>query len=81
MFDGEHFVGLLTLGDILRAIIKNIALSEPVSRILNRSKIYGYVTEDETAIKEKIRRMRDEVMPILDEKGELADVILWRDFF
>ena len=68
VFDGEHFEGLLTLGDIQRAIIKNIALSETVSRILNKNKVYGYVTEGENAIKEKIRRMRAEVMPILDEK-------------
>ena len=81
VFDGEHFEGLLTLGDIQRAIIKNIALTEPVSRILNKSKIYGYVTEDETAIKEKIRWMRAEVMPILDEKGELVDVWFWSDLF
>ena len=63
VFDGEHFEGLLTLGDIQRAIIKNIALSEPVSRILNKKKVYGYVAEGEDVIKEKIRRMRAEVMP------------------
>ena len=63
VFDGEHFEGLLTLGDIQRAIIKNIALTEPVSRILNKKKVYGYVAEGEDAIKEKIRRMRAEVMP------------------
>lgn len=81
VFDGEHFEGLLTLGDIQRAIIKNIALTEPVSRILNKNKVYGYVAEGEDAIKEKIRRMRAEVMPILDEKGELVDVWFWGDLF
>ena len=81
VFDGEHFEGLLTLGDIQRAIIKNIALSAPVSRILNKNKVYGYIAEGEGAIKEKIRRMRAEVMPILDEKGELVDVWFWSDLF
>jgi len=81
VFDGEHFEGLLTLGDIQRAIIKNIALTEPVSRILNKKKVYGYVAEGEDAIKEKIRRMRAEVMPILDEKGELVDIWFWSDLF
>ena len=81
VFDGERFEGLLTLGDIQRAIIKNIALTEPVSRILNKKKVYGYVTEGEDVIKEKIRRMRAEVMPILDEKGELVDVWFWSDLF
>lgn len=81
VFDGVLFEGLLTLGDIQRAIIKNIALSEPVSRILNKKKVYGYITEGEDAIKEKIRRMRAEVMPILDEKGEVVDVWFWNDLF
>ncbi len=31
VFSGEHFEGLITIGDIQRAIIKNIALKEPVS--------------------------------------------------
>ena len=81
VLDGDHFEGLLTLGDIQRAIIKNIALSEPVSRILNKKKVYGFVAESEDSIKDKIRRMRAEVMPILDEKGELVDVWFWNDLF
>lgn len=81
VFSGEHFEGLITIGDIQRAIIKNIALKEPVSRILNKNKIYGYQTENEDVIKDKMRRMRAEVMPILDERGELVDVWFWSDLF
>lgn len=81
VFDGERFEGLLTLGDIQRAIIKNIALSAPVSAILNKNKIYGYVSDGEVVIKEKMRRMRAEVMPILNENGKLVDVWFWGDLF
>ena len=81
VFSGEHFEGLITIGDIQRAIINNIALSEPVSHILNKNKVYGFVSEGEKAIREKMRRMRAEVMPILDEKGELVDVWFWSDLF
>ncbi len=81
VFSGEHFEGLITIGDIQRAIIKNIALKEPVCRILNKNKIYGYQQEGEESIKEKMRKMRAEVMPILDEKGELVDVWFWSDLF
>jgi len=77
----NHFEGIITLGDIQRAIIKNIALNEPVSRILDRNKVYGYVSEGDESIKEKMRKMRAEVMPILDEKGELVDVWFWNDLF
>lgn len=75
------FEGIVTIGDIQRAIINNIALKEPVSNILNKNKIYGFETEGEERIKEKMRRMRAEVMPILDEQGELVDVWFWNDLF
>lgn len=81
VFDDECFQGLLTLGDIQRAIIKNVALTEPLSLVLCKDKVYGYVNEGEVSIKDKMRRMRAEVMPILDEKGELVDVWFWDDLF
>ena len=81
VLDDELFEGIITLGDIQRAIINNISLKEPVSQILDKDKIYGYQTEVEDAIKEKMRRMRAEVMPIVNEQGELVDVWFWGDLF
>ena len=81
VFRGDHFESIITIGDIQRAIINNMALKEPVSRILNKNKIYGYQQEGELRIKEKMRKMRAEVMPILDEHGELLDVWFWSDLF
>ncbi len=81
VFENEHFEGIITIGDIQRAIINNIELKEPLSRILKKNKIYGYRSEGEEAIKEKMRKMRAEVMPILDEDGELVDVWFWEDLF
>ena len=81
VFDNDHFEGIVTIGDIQRAIINNIALKEPISRILNKNKVYGYTSERDDIIKEKMRKMRAEVMPILDDKGELVDVWFWSDLF
>lgn len=81
VFDGDRFEGLLTIGDIQRAVIRNIALDEPVSRILDQHKLYGYVTESAETIKEKMRGIRAEVMPILDGDGGIADVWFWNDLF
>lgn len=81
VFNDDHFEGLITIGDIQRAIINNIALKEPVFRILNKKKIYGYQSEGDDCIKEKMRKMRAEVMPILDDSKELVDVWFWEDLF
>lgn len=81
VFTDGHFEGLLTIGDIQRAIIKNVALADPVSRILDHNKIYGYTSEQEEIIHEKMQELRAEVMPILNETGELVDVWFWNDIF
>ena len=81
VLNNEHFDGIVTLGDIQRAIINNIALNEPVIKILDKNKIYGYNAEGEECIRERMRKMRAEVMPILDEKGDLVDVWFWEDLF
>lgn len=81
VFNGELFEGIITLGDIQRAIIKNFSLKEPVSNILDNNKVYGHLSESEDVIKGKMRRMRAEVMPILNDIGELVDVWFWNDLF
>lgn len=81
VFTEDHFEGIITLGDIQRAIINNIALKEPVSLVLDKNKVYGYQHESEECIKEKMRKMRAEVMPILNDNGELVDVWFWGDLF
>ena len=81
VFDGEHFVSILTVGDIQRAIVKNIALEEQVGRVVDRNKKFAIKGEPMEAIREKMLRLRAECMPVLDEKGELADVVFWRDIF
>ena len=81
VLNGDNFEGIVTIGDIQRAIIKNIALNEHVNRILSKDKIYGFLIEGEDVIKEKMRKMRAEVMPILNEQGELMDVWFWKDLF
>lgn len=81
VFEGDHFRGLFTVGDVQRAIIKNVALDEYVGAILDRNKIYGYKTETEAVIREKMRAIRAEVMPILDESGEILDIWFWDELF
>ena len=81
VFDDKHFEGLFTLGDVQRAIIKNIGLDMNVGAIIDRQKIYGYKSENESVIREKMRSIRAEVMPILDENGNITDIWFWNELF
>lgn len=81
VFEDDQFVEILTIGDIQRAIIKGISLSEPVSEVLDEHKVYATLAESREQIAEKMRLMRAEVMPVLDDDGNLKDVWFWGDLF
>ena len=81
VFDGERFVSILTVGDVQRAIIKNVKLSVPVAEIVSTDKKFAHVGEPLEDIKQKMLSLRAECMPVLDENGNLADVLFWNDLF
>lgn len=81
VFDGERFVSILTIGDVQRAIIKNIKLTAPVSEVVSTVKEFAYLGEPIEEIKQKMLVLRAECMPVLDENGDLVDVLFWSDLF
>lgn len=80
IFSGNHFEGILTLGDLQRAIIKGTQLTECVNSIIDRDKIYVSKGEDIESIKSKMAAIRAECMPVIQD-GELVDVYFWEDLF
>ena len=79
VFTEDKFEGLLTIGDIQRAILKGIDLSSTISSILSKDKIYASVGETRESIKIKMSRLRAECMPVVDEDGNLVEVYFWKD--
>lgn len=78
--DGR-FKGLLSIGDIQRAIIKNTPFDERIRNILRRN----FVIADDKGSIENIRKLmikhRAENMPIVNASGELVDVLFWDEVF
>lgn len=81
VFEDGQFIGILTIGDIQRAIIGNIPLERPISEILDNKKIYASADEDIDAIKKKMLRLRAECMPVVDADGNLVNAYFWKDLF
>ena len=78
VFDGENFLGIITNGDLQRAIISHIPFDTPIGKIVSREgKLFAHVGDNREKIKEWMLEKRAELMPVLDEQGELADVIFW----
>lgn len=79
VFQEENFCGLVTIGDIQRAIIKSTPLTEKVGKILNTKKIYASVDDSIEEIKEKMHKIWADCMPVLDKEGKLRDIVFWKD--
>lgn len=81
VFKEEHFISILTIGDIQRAIVNNIALETLIEDVVDYNKQFAHIGEPIDDIKRKMLDLRAECMPILDKNGNLADVIMWSDLF
>lgn len=80
VFEGDRFVGMITNGDLQRAIIANKPFNTPISTLIdNANKKYARQGDDIQQIKEWMKEVRAEYMPVLDAEGNLADVIFWDD--
>lgn len=81
VFSEDKFRGLLTIGDIQRAIIAGVDLCKGLCEILDTKKIYASIDDNLSYIKEQMFKLRTECMPVLDAKGNLVDVYFWKDLF
>ncbi len=80
VFEGEKFLGIITNGDLQRAIIAKIPFDTPIGKIVSREgKLFAHTSDDREKIKEWMLSKRAELMPLLDDKGQLDDVIFWDD--
>ena len=80
VFSDSNFEGILTIGDIQRAIIKGCQLSDSINIILDRDKIYAEESESIESVKAKMEAIRAECMPVLRGK-KLVNVYTWEELF
>ena len=80
MKDGRY-CGLVSIGDIQRAIIKGVALDSPVEPILRKKATVASIHDNVDDIKETMREKMIEFMPVIDDDGNVTDIIYWKDIF
>jgi len=81
VFNKTQFIGILSIGDIQRSVIKNIDLKTYVSNIMRSNYTFSLDSESKENIKEKMVKYRIECMPILNAEKQLVDAIFWNDIF
>ncbi|NMC13434.1 MAG: NTP transferase domain-containing protein [Chloroflexi bacterium] len=79
VFDGDKYVNIVSIGDIQRAIIRNESLTKAISTILRPNTRTARENQPVSEIKRKMLDSRIECMPIIDDAGDLVDVLFWDD--
>ena len=81
VYDEEKFISILTIGDIQRAIIKGVDMTQPVNLIIGMNKKFASTTDSIDSIREKMMALRTECMPVVDDDGNLVNVFFWNEIF
>lgn len=77
----NKYFSLLSIGDIQRAIIKNVSLKTPIQKILREQVRVAQSSDSYKKVKEVMEKYSAEFMPILDEDNNLVDIRFWADIF
>lgn len=81
VIDDKKFIGLLSIGDLQRAIINSVDLNNPVSAITRKDYIIANPDYSIDAIKKTMLSIRAEFMPVVSANNELVRVYFWEDLF
>ncbi len=80
--ESGSYLGIVSAGDIQRAIIANKSLDTPVIKILRQEGVrLAHENDGFQDIKALMLKFRTEFMPVLNDAGELVDVHFWDDLF
>ena len=77
----NKFKGLVSIGDIQRAIVRNIPLTEKVVNITRKEIKVSSPGVPLYQIMQEMLKYRMEMMPVVDEDQNLTDVYFWEEFF
>ncbi|MDD5151734.1 MAG: sugar phosphate nucleotidyltransferase [Flavobacterium sp.] len=77
----DKFYGVLSIGDIQRAIINKYPLENSIETILRKEITVCQESDSAEFIKQKMIEFRTECMPILNEYHNLMNVVFWEDIF
>jgi dTDP-glucose pyrophosphorylase len=77
----DRFEGLISIGDIQRAIINNSSLDEPINKILRKNIRVASPMDSYDDIKKMMLEYRMELCPVVDESKNITQVYYWEDLF
>jgi len=81
--DHGEYSGVVSIGDIQRALLNDNSLDTPLCAICRPASetTFKFVGDSMAVIKARMVKDRIELMPIVDEAMNLHDIIIWEEFF
>jgi dTDP-glucose pyrophosphorylase len=81
VMDGHVFRSLVSIGDIQRAIVRQVPLDSPVEKVLRKNIRVAHEQEPFALIKQRMLELRTEMMPVVNQRGDLVRVYFWDEVF
>ncbi len=76
-----HFHSLVSIGDIQRAILKNVGMESPVSEILRNNIRVAHERDSTDQMKALMLKFRMEMLPVLSDNNEIVELLMWNEVF
>lgn len=81
VLENEFYVGLLSIGDIQRAIIANKPNDTKISTILRNDYIVAYEGTNTDEIKKIMLKIRAEFIPVISKNNKVIRIFYWDELF
>jgi len=79
VFEKDRFVGVLSIGDIQKAIIANKPMDTCITEIIRKDFVFAKNIDLKENVLQLMQQHRIECMPVLDENLQLVNVYFWDD--
>jgi len=79
--EGQTFLGLLSAGDIQRAIINNVSLDTIVTKITRDNIRVASPSDSFEEVKKLMFEFRMELCPVLDRDHNILEIYFWEELF
>ncbi|HHE04902.1 MAG TPA: CBS domain-containing protein, partial [candidate division WOR-3 bacterium] len=76
----DRLLGIVTDGDVRRAIINGIDFKEPVSSIMTKNPIVMSYSSDKNDALKLMKKYEVRHIPVIDKENKVVGLVLWKDF-
>lgn len=76
----DKILGIVTDGDMRRAIIKDLSFDAPISLMMNKNPIVINNSSDKNEALQLMKKHEIRHIPVIDDKNKVIGIYLWKDF-